>query len=66
MSSLYFVLDIFFLFEARAPEFDVVYPSTGVPVFQGESFYFPVLKLWPQIGRDRAKIQLAPRNRRLA
>jgi hypothetical protein len=37
MSSLYFGIDLFSLFDARAPESDRVHNSTVDPVFQEES-----------------------------
>jgi hypothetical protein len=59
MSSLYFGLHVFCLFEARAAEFDVVYTYTVAPVYiRVRSFLFnPGLE--PPIDRiNKPKVQL--------
>jgi hypothetical protein len=37
--SLYIWLDVFCLFEAKSPDFDSVFISIVVPVFQGEKLH---------------------------
>jgi hypothetical protein len=49
MSSLYFGLDVFSPFEAKASEFEEVYSSTAVTVFQWERFRALFKRLLPQI-----------------
>jgi hypothetical protein len=52
MSSLYFLAKWVLLFEARAPEFDVVYTSTAAPVYPGKRVASLIcIELLSQIGR---------------
>ncbi len=58
MLSLYFGLDIVYLLEAKAREFNAVYTSSAMPVFLGRGRGAQFVRLQPQLtGNIKPKIR---------